>query len=102
MSVLDARNEVQRRANSKLFIVPDDIAILDATERAFHGVQRRVTTIDRGGEPGAIQERDIALRVFEGDEVYLNPVDESGQGGVRRCARGWFEECYFHSGEAQP
>jgi hypothetical protein len=82
--------------------LPDDIAILDATEQAFHGVQRRVTTIDRGGEPGAIQERDIALRVFEGDEVYLNPVDESGQRGVRRCARGWFEECYFHSGEAQP
>lgn len=58
----------------------DDIAILDATEQAFHGVQRRVTTIDRGGEPGAIQERDIALRVFEGDEVYLNPSTNRDSG----------------------
>lgn len=61
-------------------LYPDDYIIMDNTQ-AFHGYNdskqsAAITMLERGGDPGPMQERDIALllvRVFERKNIYLNP-----------------------------
>lgn len=60
-------------------LVPEDIFILDRTPKAtgFHGATGPgYTFLERDGEPGKYQERDIVYllqRVFPADQIYLNP-----------------------------
>lgn len=60
-------------------LVPEDIFIQDLTPKAtaFHGATGPGhTVLERDGEPGKFQERDIVdllQRVFTVDQIYLNP-----------------------------
>lgn len=64
--------------NKRLYA--DDIMVTDLRER-FHGYNDSssniaINTLDRPGDPGPMQEKDIArllLRLFSREEVYLNP-----------------------------
>jgi hypothetical protein len=66
-------------------LYPDDFVLIDVREEAydFQGANDlpSVTCLERE-EPGAFQERDIALllrRAFSGDSVFLNPArDDTG------------------------
>ena len=61
-------------------LYPDDFVIVDARDEAycFNGADETIssTTLVRDGEPGPMQERDIATmmsRVFAPEQIYLNP-----------------------------
>ena len=60
-------------------LVPEDIFIQDLRPKAssFHGATGPgYTLLERDGEPGKFQERDIVdllQRVFSADQIYLNP-----------------------------
>jgi hypothetical protein len=61
-------------------LYPDDVMIMDVREN-FSGFNDgensiAVTSLDRDGDPGPMQEKDIARlfrRLFEKNEIYLNP-----------------------------
>lgn len=67
-------------------LFPDDFVLLDGRDEAyrFHGADSSLAAnrLERE-EPGAFQERDIAVlmgRIYEGSAIFLNPVrDDTGK-----------------------
>ncbi len=61
-------------------LYPDDIMIMDLREKFHgyndHGKNIAASSLDRDGDPGPMQEKDIArllLRLFDKECIYLNP-----------------------------
>ncbi|MAM33445.1 MAG: hypothetical protein CMH28_00030 [Micavibrio sp.] len=77
-TVDDDCNAYEMKLEDRLY--PDDVMIMDIRENfsGFNDSQNNIalTSLDRDGDPGPMQEKDIARlfrRLFEKNEIFLNP-----------------------------